>query len=141
MRTSYRLGAVLTVLTGLALLLTGGARADDNISFKKKKEREKEFVTRVTAAVIKAARSKPQKVAVLKSEYVKPKANRTELVVKAEYFGAVTKKRYLADITFIIDSSDPDSWEVVNVRYSDNNPSPLGPNEKKIQQLIKEFNK
>jgi hypothetical protein len=129
--------------TALALLLAAApARAaDDNVSFKKRGDAEKQFVTKAVSKVIKAARSKPQKIALLRHEYKNPKANRTELHTKAEYFGVVTKKRYVADIVFIIDSSDKDAWEVVNIKYSDTNPSPAGPNEKKIQALIKEFNK
>jgi len=137
MRTGHRSAP----LAGLVLLLAATAAEAEDISFKRKGEKEKELVERVAGAVIKAARTKPQKIAVISYKYERPKANRTELVIKAEYHGLVTKKRYNADINVIIDSTNPDAWEVVNIRYADTNPSPTGPNEKKIQQLIREFNK
>jgi hypothetical protein len=128
-------------LIGLFLAAGTAGAADETPSFKKRGDAEKQFVTKAGTAVIKAARTKPQKINLLSYEIIKPKANRTELTMKMEYFGLVTMKRYIADITFIIDSTDKDSWEVLNIRYSDNNPSPAGPSEKKIQALIKEFNK
>jgi hypothetical protein len=129
--------------TALALLLAGAPAlaADEDVSFKKRGDAEKQFVGKAVAKVIKAARLKPQKIALLRHEYKTPKANRTELHTKAEYYGAVTRKRYVVDIVFIIDSSNKEAWEVVNIKYADTNPSPAGPNERKIQALIPEFNK
>jgi hypothetical protein len=129
-------------LAGLALLGLGtAALADDSISFKKRADREREFVGRVAAAIIKAARTKPQKIALSKFEYTNPKLNRTELVMKATYHGWVTKRQYIADMTVIIDSTDRNSWEVLNIKYADNNPSVTKPRYKKIQDLIPELNK
>jgi hypothetical protein len=139
MKPTARLAAFLATF---ALLVLGGtALADDNISFKKKAEQERQFVERVATAIIKAARLKPQKCALEKHEYTTPKLNRTELAIKARYYGAVTKKEYKAEITVIIDSTDRNNWEVVNIRYSDTNPSPARPNFKKIQDLIPTLNK
>ena len=56
-----------------------------------------------------------------------------------EYYGVVTGKRYVADIVVKIDSSNKDSWEVLNIEYADTNTG-VTPNVKKIQELIKEMN-
>ena len=56
-----------------------------------------------------------------------------------EYHGAVSGKRYVADIVVTIDSSNKDAWEVLNTDYADNNS--VSSNEKKIQELIKQMNK
>jgi len=130
----------------LLCVLAGGqaARADDDDipSFKKGKDREtKEFVAKVGTAIVKVARIKPQNMEVDKYEYTKPKAGRTELKLKMVYHGLVSKKKYLADIVVIIDSSDAGKWEVLNITYKDNNPSPAKPNATKIQELIPKFNK
>jgi hypothetical protein len=131
----------LSILACLALLSTSSAvRADDNISFKKRGDAEKAFVTKVGKAIVKAARSKPQKVELEKFDYSSPKTGRTHLTLKVNYTGLVSRKKWVADITVIIDSTNKDSWEVLNIKYNDNNPSPLGPSERKIQALIKKLN-
>ena len=135
-----------TLSCALLCVLVGGqaARADDDDvpSFKKDKDREtKEFVAKVGAAIVKAGRLKPQNMEVEKYEYTKPKAGRTELKLKMIYHGLVTKKKYTADIVVKLDSSDPNKWEVLNIAYKDNNPSPTKPNAKNIQELIPKFNK
>jgi hypothetical protein len=68
-----------------------------------------------------------------------PKPNRTELVIKMEYHGALTNKKYVADVVIKIDSTEKDSWEVLNIDYTDNNNVPANAN--KIQELIKKLNK
>jgi len=61
-----------------------------------------------------------------------PKANRTELIIKMEYYGLVDQQEILfADITIKIDSSNKDAWEVLNIDYVDNNN--IGGNLKKVQ--------
>ena len=137
--------ALFAALPGLLLVAVGTARADDEAlpTFKNTAKREtEEFVSKVGAAVIKAARAKPQKIELKKHEYTNPKAGRKDLVLKMRYVGLVTRKKYDADITVMlsVDPSDKDKWEVVNIKYKDTNPSPLDPNETKIQKLIKDFN-
>jgi hypothetical protein len=136
------------VLSCALLCVFVGAQAtradddDDVPSFKKGKDREtKEFVGRAGGVIVKAARIKPQNMEVEKYEYSKPKAGRTELKLKMIYHGLVTKKKYTADIVVMIDSTDPGKWEVLNITYKDNNPSPAKPNVKNIQELIPKFNK
>jgi hypothetical protein len=130
------------LLSCVALLVASAARADDppDISFKKRGDNEKNFVKEVGKAIIKAAHGTAKKIDLLKYEYTEPKANRKELAIKMEYHGAVTGKRYVADIVVKIDSSDKDSWEVLNIDYVDTNTG-VKHNEKKVQELIKELNK
>jgi hypothetical protein len=129
-------------LAALALLVGawGTVRAaDDNISFKKRGEKEKEFVTNVGKAIVTAAHKTGKKVALVEYKIETPKANRTNLKIKMEYYGAVSKKRYVADIVVKIDSTDKEKWECLNIEYTDNNK--IKHSETKVQALIKEFNK
>ncbi len=131
-----------TRLMGAALLMGlfwGAAIADDNISFKKRGDEEKRFVRSVGTAIVKAAHKTAKKIDLVKYEYTKPKANRTDLSLRMEYHGAVSDKRYVADIVVKIDSTNKDAWEVLNIEYTDNNN--IKHNIKKIQDLIKEMNK
>jgi hypothetical protein len=112
--------------------------AADDVSFKKRGNEEKRFVTAVAEAVVKAAHPTAKKVSLLKYEYTQPKPNRTELVLKVEYHGAVTNKTYVADVVLKIDSSDKNAWEVLNIAFTDNNNLPASQN--RIQALIKKLN-
>ena len=132
----------LSTLACLALLVGGTAAAatDDDISFKKRGDAEKAFVARVGKAIVKAARAKPQKLELDKYDFSSPKTGRTHLTIKMNYTGLISRKKWTAEIVLIIDSTNKDSWEVLNIKYNDNNPSPLAPNERKIQSLIKKLN-
>jgi hypothetical protein len=130
------------VLAGLSLCWAATAVGADepNISFKRRGDEEKRFVTAVGTAIVKAAHGTAKKIALIKYEYTKPQANRTELNLKMEYHGAATGKRYVADIVVKIDSTDKDAWEVLNIEYADTNAG-IKPNERKIQELIKQLNR
>jgi hypothetical protein len=132
--------ASAALLVGLSLCGTlAVGTADDNISFKKRGDEEKRFVSSVGTAIVRAAHKTAKRIELVKYEYSKAKANRTDLTVRMEYRGAVSGKRYVADIVVKIDSSNKDAWEVLNIDYADNNTVPH--NEKKIQELIKQMNK
>jgi hypothetical protein len=131
--------AGVTGLVVLALLPLARA-ADDEPSFKKRGDQEKQFVTLVGEAIVKAAHGTAKKTALLEYAYKEPKPNRTELTLKMEYYGAVVGKRYVADIVVKIDSTDKNAWEVLNIDYADTNTA-IKQNEKKIQELIKKFNR
>jgi hypothetical protein len=113
--------------------------ADEELSFKKRGNEEKVFVGRVGEAIVKAAHGTAKKITLVKYEFGQPKAGRTELTLKMEYHGALTDKRYVADITVKIDSSDKNAWEVLRIDYSDNNT--IKHNEKKLDELIRQLNK
>jgi hypothetical protein len=131
--------AGLMMLAGLLLSAALSAAADDDISFKRRGDEEKRFVRAVGTAIVKAAHKTSRKIDLVKYEYTKPKGNRTELQIKMEYHGAVSDKRYVADIAVKIDTSNKDAWEVLNIDYSDNNN--IRYNAQKIQDLIKQLNK
>jgi hypothetical protein len=72
-------------------------------------------------------------------EITQSKPGRTALALKMEYHGALTDKRYVADITVHIDSSDKNAWEVMRIDYADNNN--IKHNEKKLDELLRQLNK
>jgi hypothetical protein len=137
MITSLKLVSSLIVLALLGTVAVPAAQP--NISFKKRGDAEKQFVTDVGKAIVKAAHKTGKKVALIEYKYTNPKPNRTELKIQMEFYGAVTGKRYVANVVIKIDSTDKKAWEVLNIDYSDNDNVPY--NEKKIQALIKELNK
>jgi hypothetical protein len=147
MKAAHKIGllAALTCLAGLAVSTT--ARADDAVpSFKTSTDREtREFVTRVGTAIVKAARSRPEKIELDRYEYSKPKTGRRELLIKMTYTGPVSKrlgKKYTTTIKVKIDAADRDKWEVLDIEYKDSNRfSLLSPSEKKIRALIPKFNR
>jgi hypothetical protein len=117
-----------------------GARADsDDVTFKKRGDNEKAWVRDVGIAIIKAAHGTAKKADLLKYEFSDPKAGRKDLTLKMEYYGAITGKRYVADIVVKIDSSNKDAWEALNIEYADTNVG-IKHNETKVQDLIKKFN-
>lgn len=128
-------------LVGLVWVLVTGTSpaADDFPSFKKRGDQEKHFIAAVGESILKAAHPTGRKRALVDYRVSSPKANRTELTIKMEYYGLASNKKYLADITLKIDSTDKNAWEVLNIDYVDNNNLPA--NVKKIQELIKDFNK
>jgi hypothetical protein len=138
--TMMRIRTCLASSAMLAGLFFGAAMAaSDDISFKKRGDEEKHFVRTAGTAIVKAAHKSAKKIDLVKYEYVKPKPNRTNLNIKMEYHGAVSDKRYIADIVVKIDSSNKDAWEVLNIEYTDNNN--IRYNVQKVQDLIKEMNK
>lgn len=131
-------------LTGLLLCAATMFLAADlvsaaDVSFKRRKEDEKKFVAAVGDAVVKAAHGTAKKISMVNYKYTNPKANRTELAIKMDYHGAVTNKKYVADIVVKIDSTDKDAWEVLTIDYNDNNN--VRHNRKKLDDLVKELNK
>jgi len=148
MKATRKIGliAALTCLAGLAVSST--ARAEDIVapSFKTSTDKEtKEFVTKVGTAIVKAARSRPERIELDRYEYSKPKTGRHELLIKMTYTGYFVKrvgKKYTATIKVKIDSADRDRWEVLGIEYTDSNKVSLrSPNAKKIRTLIPKFNR
>jgi hypothetical protein len=135
-----RTPTLVTLLAAAALLLAAaGGRADEDVSFKRRGDAEKRFVTAAGTAVVKAAHPTAKKIDLIEYKYTNPKPNRTDLTLKMEYHGKATNKRYVATIVVKIDSGNKDAWEVLNIDYSDNNNVPYGA--KRVQELIKTFNK
>jgi hypothetical protein len=124
----------------VALAVFGPAAAADDIpTFKSRKDMEKKFVSSVCIAILKAAHFSGREPAMEKYEYEEVKKGRTKLTIRGSYKGLTTGKQYQADITIHLDTLDPDKWEVLRVEYSDNNNDPH--NRKKLEQLVKKFNR
>jgi hypothetical protein len=134
---STRISSSLLALLVLALV-SQAARAD-GISFKNRGNEEKVFITKVGEAIVQAAHPTGRRPALVEYKVTNPKPNRTEFTIKMEYYGAITGKRYVADIVVKIDSSNKEAWEVLNIDYSDNNN--VAANVKNVQLLIKDLNK
>lgn len=142
--TLDRRGTLLAVAAGLAVLPALALWGDDEDlpSFKAQSQREsKEFVARIGEVIVKAARSRPRKIELKDYAYSSPKAGRKELTLKLSYTGAVTKVKFHVDVVVLLDTQDKDRWEVLNIRYSDTNRSPIPYSEKKVQGLIKKLNR
>jgi len=145
MKMTLSLAAMLLA----AMVVATGDRpvyaADDDVpSFKKRGDKEKEWVTEVGTAVVKAARSKPKDVELdtYKIEPVKDKKDRKDLKITMNWKGAITKTKVKSDITIHMDTSKEKEWEVLNIEYKDDNKVSLSkPDTAKIQALIKEFNR
>jgi hypothetical protein len=135
-----RIRTIAMVVLALHLCAAASRAGEEELSFKKRGTEEKAFVTRVGEAIVKAAHGTAKKITLDKYEYTQPKAGRTDLTMTLEYHGAVTDKRYKADVVVKIDSSDKNAWEVLNIDYVDTNTA-VKHNEKKIQELIRQFNK
>jgi hypothetical protein len=138
----HRRGTLATLVAVVAALAWAGtARAEGgDISFKKRPDNEKAFVKAVGTAIVKAAHKTAKKIDLVDYKYTEPKPNRKELAIKMEYHGAVTNKRYVADILVKIDASNKEAWEVLNIDYVDNNAG-VKHNTAKVQELIKEMNR
>lgn len=137
MNPTSRISGIALVVLVLASVGAADAAGPD-ISFKKRASEEKRFVEAVGKAIIKAAHLTARKPALLEYSYTHPKAGRTHLSMKMEFYGA-TNKRYVANILIKIDTAIKDAWEVLNIDYSDNATIPYSA--KRIQALIKELNK
>jgi len=140
------LSLAATLLAAMLVVTAGQAYAadDDMPSFKKRGEKEKEWVAEVGTAVVKAARSNPKDLELdtYKIEPVKDKKDRKDLKITMNWKGAITKTKVKSDVTIHMDTSKEKEWEVLNIEYKDDNKVSFGkPNEAKIQALIKVFNR
>src|SRR5271166_4167339 len=114
-----RLATAGTTLLAALTLSALAPAADSDLSFKRRNTEEKHFAAQVGEAVVKAAHGTARKVPLSKYDYALPKVNRTDLVWQMEYRGAISDKRYIADIVVKIDSTNKDAWEVLNIDYVD----------------------
>lgn len=136
---SPRFRAVL--LAGLAALTPAAARAaDDEIpKFRSRGDQEKKFVASVCKAILKAAHGTGKDPSMEKYSIEEVKKGRSKLNIKGSYKGAVSGKLYTANIAIHLDTSDKEAWEVLRIEYSDNNN--IGYSRKKVDELIKQFNR
>lgn len=135
--------ALMILFAAFGLMLdtaTAEAGKEEVPSFKKRGKDEKEFVSEVGAAIVKAARSAPKDVMLESYEYEDVKGKRKDLKIKMSYKGGLTNKKFFADIVIKLDATNPEAMEVLNIDYKDNNISLGSPNVNKIQKLIEKFN-
>ena len=89
------------LLAGAVVLAagTGPARAaDEDVSFKRRGDEEKQFVAKVGRAIVKAAHPTGKNPELVQYEVKNPKPNRTELHIQMGYKGQVTNKTYKANM-------------------------------------------
>jgi len=145
MRATLTFGVALTTALALLAAVPAARAAEDDVpSFKKRgdKDNEKQFVTDVGLAVLKAARSAPSKPELGEYKFKDVKAGRRDLEITMNWQGGLTKKKFVSTIVVQIDVSNDKEWEVLNIDYKDDNKiSPAKPNATKIQDLIKKFNR
>jgi len=140
MKSSLKFGVALLAVLAF-LVVAPSVRADDP-SFKKRGDKEKQFVEEVGTAIVKAARTKPVSIEMDSYKITEPKKGRKELKITMNWKGAITKKKFVSTIVVKIDVSDKDVWEVANIDYEDdNNVSGGKPRQNEIQALIKKFNR
>jgi hypothetical protein len=126
-------------------LLASAARADE-ASFKKAPTNageQKTLANDLTMAVLQALRPTGQNKTVEAFEFKEndPKPNRTTLVIRATFLGKVTKKKYNADIRVVIDSTQKNTWEALEITYNDNDKTPILSKDKKLKDIRDRFNK
>jgi hypothetical protein len=143
---------VKTTLTALliaavaSLSFVGPARADDKKeddtpSFKKRTDPEKEFVTKVGEAVVKAVRTSPAKLSMGEYKITDPKPNRKLIDITMNWAGAVTGTKFKSKIKVTVDPTDKEKWEVIEIDYSDDNPSLKIGMERNLKALKAKFNR
>jgi hypothetical protein len=131
---------LLAVTAVCSLALVSAVRGDDEPpSFKKRGTNEKAFAQDVGLAILKAAHPTGKKAAMEKYELSDLKAGRKEMRLNLEYSGAVTGRKYKAEVVLTIDSTNPDAWEVLDIEYKDTNNIPE--NKKNLADLKKKFNR
>jgi len=142
MKATLSFSALLLACLGLLAAVPAARAADEDEvpSFKKRGDKEKEFVAQVGTAIVKAART-ANKIELDEYKFTDPKKDRKDLTIKMNWVGAITKKKYTSNIVVKIDSSDDKKWEVLNIEYKDDSVSVAKPSTAKIQDLIKKFNK
>jgi len=140
----------LTALT-LAVFATASfvapmAQADDKKeetvpSFKKRTDPEKEFIAKVGEAVVKAVRTSPAKLEMADYKITDPKPNRKILTININWAGSVTGKKFKSVAKVTVDPTDKEKWEVIDIEYTDDNPSLKIGMAEKLKALRGKFNR
>jgi len=140
MKTILVRGSLL--VAAMALLAGVAARAADDVpSFKKRGDKERDWVAEVGAAIVHKARLKPSKIELKDYKFEEPKKgrkDRKDLKITMTWVG-LTKKTYTSNIVVKLDTTDEKEWEVLNISYKDD--AAGKPDTHKIQDLIDDFNR
>jgi hypothetical protein len=98
-------------------------------------------MTKVGEAVVKAVRTSPARLSLGDYKITDPKPNRKLITITMNWAGSVTGKKFTSEIKLLVDSADKDSWEVIDIEYSDNNLSPKIGMERNLKALKEKFNR
>jgi hypothetical protein len=135
------------ILAGLAILAgTPAARADEDSipSFKKKGDtKDEKFFAEVGETIVKAARTKPVKFKMdsLKIEPLKDKPHRRLVHIKMIWYGSVTGTKFTSTIKLDCDATNKEKWELLTIKYDDDNAVPRLGSDARILALVKKFNR
>lgn len=116
-------------------------KEDPTPSFKKRLDSEKEFITKVGEATVKAVRTAPAKLELDSYKITDPKPNRKIIEIVMNWAGSVTGKKFKSTIKITVDPTDKDKWEVIDIEYNDDNPSLKVNLEKNLKNLRAKFNR
>lgn len=131
------------LVAGLATLPVAAddKKDDPTPSFKNRLSGEKEFMRKVGEAVVKAVRTSPAKLDLEDYKISDPKANRKVIDIKMTWAGSITKKKFKSEIKITLDPTDKDRWEVLDIDYSDDNPSLKIGMERNLKALREKLNR
>ena len=130
-----------TVLVALAAVSWIGQASAEVPAFKNRLDGERAFITKVGEAVVKAVRTSPAKLALGDYKITDPRPNRKVIAITMNWSGSITGKKFTSEIKITVDPTDRDSWEVLEIEYSDNNPSPKIGMERNLKALKEKFNR
>jgi hypothetical protein len=133
--------APTALLVTLAALSFASGLSAQVPAFKDRLDGERAFITKVGEAVVKAVRTSPAKLSLGDYKITDPKANRKVIDITMNWAGSVTGKKFTSEIKITVDPTDKDSWEVLDIEYSDNNPSPKIGMERNLKALKEKFNR
>jgi hypothetical protein len=131
------LTALLLAFASLAFVSEAGAQAP---SFKKRPGTEKEFMTEVGEAVVKAVRSSPAKLAMADDKITEPEKNRKLITITMNWAGSLTGTKFKSEIKLKVVADKPE-WEVSDIEYSDDNPLLAAGKAEKLKALKEKFNR
>jgi hypothetical protein len=129
--------AVIALLLALSVASPGHAQP----AFKNRKGPEKEFVAQVGEATVRAARTKPVKLAMEEYKITTPARDRKLLAIRMVWYGSVTGKKFTSDVKITVDSTKQDRWEVLDIHYVDDFVSTRGPSARSLERLKEQFNR
>jgi len=142
---AYRTALLLAALACLGVVTPGRAADEKKTaevpSFKKRDENEKVFMAKVGEAAVRAVRTSPAKLEMDSYKITDPKANRKVITIKMNWAGSVTGKKFTSDVTLTVDPTEKDKWEVLDIDYKDDNPTPKLGLETNLKKLKAEFNR
>lgn len=133
--------AAVASLAFVAPVATAQEKEDTTPSFKKRTDPEKDFMTKVGEATVKAIRTAPAKLELDSYKITDPKPNRKVIEILMNWAGSVTGKKFKSTIKITVDPTDKEKWEVIDIEYNDDNPSLKVGLEKNLKNLKAKFNR